>query len=113
MPERPTRDDVRAAITAAFTTPDGGIQAVRWDENGPPYRLHERAADAVMPFVDQAFQAGIGAGRGFGDYMDEWVYGFGPRPRTVGENREHLWPCGCLRNEAGAHRGGCPGYPNG
>ena len=25
----------------------------------------------------------------------------------------HLWPCGCLRNDAGAHRVGCPDYPEG
>lgn len=25
----------------------------------------------------------------------------------------HLWPCGCLRNEAGAHRVGCRDFPNG
>ena len=24
-----------------------------------------------------------------------------------------LWPCGCLRNDAGAHRVGCPDYPEG
>lgn len=25
----------------------------------------------------------------------------------------HLWPCGCLRNDAGAHRVGCPDHPEG
>lgn len=25
----------------------------------------------------------------------------------------HLWPCGCLINEAGAHRVGCPEHPEG
>jgi hypothetical protein len=25
----------------------------------------------------------------------------------------HLWPCGCLRNDAGAHRVGCPEHPKG
>ncbi len=25
----------------------------------------------------------------------------------------HLWPCGCLINSAGAHRVGCPDYPEG
>lgn len=25
----------------------------------------------------------------------------------------HLWPCGCLINEAGAHRVGCPDHPEG
>jgi hypothetical protein len=24
--------------------------------------------------------------------------------------RDHLWPCGCLRNDGGAHRGACPDY---
>lgn len=24
-----------------------------------------------------------------------------------------LWPCGCLPNDAGAHRVGCPDYPGG
>jgi hypothetical protein len=23
---------------------------------------------------------------------------------------DHLWPCGCLRNDGGAHRGACPDY---
>jgi hypothetical protein len=26
---------------------------------------------------------------------------------------ECLWPCGCLRNDAGAHRVGCPDHPEG
>jgi len=26
---------------------------------------------------------------------------------------DHLWPCGCLRNDADAHRVGCPLYPEG
>lgn len=26
------------------------------------------------------------------------------------ERPSHLWPCGCLRNEAGAHRRSCPDY---
>ena len=25
----------------------------------------------------------------------------------------HLWPCGCLRNDAGAHRVSCPDHPEG
>lgn len=25
----------------------------------------------------------------------------------------HLWPCGCLINDAGAHRAGCPDHPEG
>jgi hypothetical protein len=25
----------------------------------------------------------------------------------------HLWPCGCLKNDAGAHRVGCPDHPEG
>lgn len=25
----------------------------------------------------------------------------------------HLWPCGCLVNDADAHRKGCPVYPEG
>lgn len=25
----------------------------------------------------------------------------------------HLWPCGCLKNDAGAHRAGCPDHPEG
>jgi hypothetical protein len=25
----------------------------------------------------------------------------------------HLWPCGCLINDAGAHRVGCPDHPEG
>lgn len=23
---------------------------------------------------------------------------------------DHLWPCGCLRNDGGAHRADCPDY---
>lgn len=26
---------------------------------------------------------------------------------------DHLWSCGCLRNDAGAHRVGCPDHPEG
>lgn len=26
---------------------------------------------------------------------------------------DHLWICGCLRNQGGAHRVGCPVYPEG
>lgn len=29
------------------------------------------------------------------------------------KRRDHLWPCGCLRNDGGAHRGGCPLFPEG
>lgn len=25
----------------------------------------------------------------------------------------HLWKCGCLRNDGGAHRVGCPDHPEG
>lgn len=25
----------------------------------------------------------------------------------------HLWRCGCLRNDGGAHRVGCPDHPEG
>jgi hypothetical protein len=27
--------------------------------------------------------------------------------------RSYLWPCGCLVNDAGAHRVGCPEHPEG
>lgn len=31
----------------------------------------------------------------------------------VNPERPHLWLCGCLVNEAGAHRKGCPDFPEG
>jgi len=33
--------------------------------------------------------------------------------RQCSEHTCHLWPCGCLPNEAGAHRVGCPDHPEG
>lgn len=29
---------------------------------------------------------------------------------VCGESHDHLWPCGCIKNDAGAHRGACPVY---
>jgi hypothetical protein len=29
---------------------------------------------------------------------------------VVTDTKSHLWPCGCLINDAGAHRGDCPEY---
>lgn len=26
------------------------------------------------------------------------------------ETQAHLWPCGCLKNDGGAHRRSCPDY---
>lgn len=41
--------------------------------------------------------------------LHEW------RPASPGPLRApgHLWPCGRLINDAGAHRVGCPDYPEG
>jgi hypothetical protein len=36
-----------------------------------------------------------------------------PRPMNAHALPAHLWPCGCLRNDAGAHRVGCPDHPEG
>ena len=33
--------------------------------------------------------------------------------RNLAEVRSHLWLCGCLPNDAGAHRVGCPDHPEG
>ena len=78
MPERPTRDDVRAAIAAVMAAArlyvDPAVDDVATDG----------AVAAVMPFIDQAFEAGVGVGRdleadaapsegGFGAYMDKVV----------------------------------------
>lgn len=36
------------------------------------------------------------------------------RERWLAEKQpSHLWPCGCLKNSAGAHRAGCPDHPEG
>ena len=35
------------------------------------------------------------------------------RPASPDPLRTHLWSCGCLINDAGAHRVGCPDYPEG
>lgn len=32
---------------------------------------------------------------------------------TPDPERPHLWRCGCLSNDDGAHRGGCPAYLDG
>ena len=31
----------------------------------------------------------------------------------VSQQPSHLWPCGCLINDTGAHRVGCPDHPEG
>jgi hypothetical protein len=32
---------------------------------------------------------------------------------TEDSERDHPWRCGCLSNDGGAHRVGCPDYPEG
>jgi hypothetical protein len=39
-------------------------------------------------------------------------HGYYEHPEDGGQP-SHLWPCGCLKNEAGAHRVGCPDHPEG
>ena len=34
-------------------------------------------------------------------------------PSRIRSLQSHLWPCGCLINDAGAHRVGCPDHPEG
>lgn len=59
--------------------------------------------------ADLAAAFGAGFARGLGHMTGVSV----ARESVARERDGHLWPCGCLRNDAGAHRVGCPDHPEG
>jgi hypothetical protein len=70
-----------------------------------------KAWDAAdVPPEGEGWERNVDAGRP-GEGWDRFDYheeSYWRRPK-----RAHLWPCGCLRNDAGAHRAGCPDHPEG
>ena len=78
----------------------------------------------ATPLADRAVgEPAIGAYRRWGDEYRTYAPDGSPLgvwdteaeayAAIVGRPPSHLWPCGCLRNDAGAHRVGCPDHPEG
>jgi hypothetical protein len=86
-------------------------ECAAWQEGFWPGGQHDEAAFAQAITADVCEDARTGLtgaerrrmlSRAVAAYMQRFAQPAG-----------HLWPCGCLVNDADAHRKGCPVYPEG